>query len=364
MNGLDSKTVNKLLYGDSDNSNICYVLGNFQAVDPVLYLETPKGKFVFVSSLEINRAKTEAPQGIVAVVLDRSLKDILKNYLLARTKLLVDEDLPLRIAKLLESLGYRLVINDYFQQQRKIKQDSEIQKIKEVSKIVSIGFRELKQNLKQNIAKKRDISSELCRNFLENYFYQNGLFASHTIVAGGLLASQPHNIGRGVLSQELPIVFDIFPKSRTNGYYTDVSRTIFLRKPSTKYQKFYQDVLEAQQEAITMLRPHKSYQSIENKLRKKFQKLGYQTVWEGDNPQGFIHSLGHGVGLEVHEQPFCNNRLLLKPGMVLTIEPGLYYTDKALNHLGVVGGIRIEDTVAITDNGYEILTNLDYNPYL
>ncbi len=355
--------MNRLLYGDSENPNICYVLRNFRAVDPVLYLETSKGKFVFVSSLEINRAVTETDHNLQCVVMDHSLAEILKRHLSPRAKIIIEDDLPIGIAKLLERLGYRLVPSNYFKEQRKMKTQTEIAQIKAVSDFVAEGFNELKKQLKRRLLKDLDITSEYCRTFLENIYYQNGLLATHTIVAGGYQAAQPHNSGSGILPKDLPIVFDIFPKSRINGYYTDLSRTLFLSRPTLAYQTFYQDVLEAQQEAIRKLGPNKNYLSIEKQLRRKFALQGYSTVLTGEDPQGFIHSLGHGVGLEVHELPFCNNKLL-KTGMVLTIEPGLYYTSGKLNHLGVVGGIRIEDTIVITDNGYEILTNLDYNPYL
>ena len=132
--------------------------------------------------------------------------------------------------------------------------------------------------------------------------------------------------------------------ANVNHYCSDMTRVVFYGHASDKMQEIYHIVLEAQLKSINCLKPGVSTKEVDRKAREHIEKAGYK--------EAFMHSIGHGIGLEVHENPFFSTRdkkdLLLEEGMVITIEPGIY--------LPGIGGIRIEDTVLITKDGYKNLT--------
>jgi Xaa-Pro aminopeptidase len=174
------------------------------------------------------------------------------------------------------------------------------------------------------------------------------------IVASGKQSFEPHETGSGYIKKGVPIVIDIYPRSKTTGYYADMSRTVCIGKPSLKLQKMYDAVLEAQQLALSMLRPKVKCADIQNAVDKLFIKRGFKTSGKGKVftfRQGFVHSLGHGVGLRIHEAPTIGSKSLniLKAGDVVTIEPGLYYSD--------IGGVRLEDVIILSKDGIENMTH-------
>ncbi len=151
--------------------------------------------------------------------------------------------------------------------------------------------------------------------------------AFDTIVASGVRSSLPHST---VTSNnlEFPVVIDW--GAVYNNYCSDTTRTIVKNE---KQSEIFEIVLEAQKEAIKVIKPGIKASYVDKVARKVIEDYGY-----GDN---FIHSTGHGLGLEVHEKPFIsqNDEIKLQEGMVITVEPGIYIKDEF--------GVRIEDVVFI-----------------
>jgi len=173
------------------------------------------------------------------------------------------------------------------------------------------------------------------------------------IVAGGLQAAEPHERGTGLLRPGVPIVIDIFPRSKKTGYFADMSRTVCIDKPSKKAKKMYDAVLAAQELGISMVKPGVECRSIQDAIEKFFAESGFETSGKGKEfpySEGFVHGLGHGVGLDIHEGPRIGRKTkdVLAIGDVVTIEPGLYYKK--------IGGVRIEDLVVVTKKGCRNLT--------
>lgn len=132
---------------------------------------------------------------------------------------------------------------------------------------------------------------------------------------------------------------------RSDTYVSDLTRMVVTGKLSQKFAKLYQIVLDAQLAGIAAIKPGASCEAVDNAARKVITKAGY-----GDN---FGHGLGHGTGLEVHEAPRLakgQKEVLLEPGMIVTVEPGIYFPEW--------GGIRIEDDVLVTKTGHEVLTDV------
>ncbi|MBI4876046.1 MAG: aminopeptidase P family protein [Acidobacteria bacterium] len=162
-----------------------------------------------------------------------------------------------------------------------------------------------------------------------------------TIVAAGPRSALPHaSPGPVALKANQLLLIDM--GASRNGYASDMTRTVFLGRPAVKAGKMYRAVLEAQQAAIATVRDGVQAAAVERAARRRLRADGLD--------RAFVHSTGHGLGLEIHEAPRIGRRdkTLLRAGMVVTIEPGVY--------LEGYGGIRIEDTVAVTADGCEVLT--------
>ena len=190
---------------------------------------------------------------------------------------------------------------------------------------------------------KQLVSSEIARL---------GMIEDHdTILSQGRDAAVPHSRGDAgaVVRPSVPIVLDIFPLDRESGYFFDTTRTFCVGPVPEELAKVHGEVLEAfeiAERAMVAGTPASSYQAL---VCDFFEARGYATT--RSNPatlDGYVHSLGHGVGLDVHEKPFFGlspaNRDVVEVGDIVTIEPGLYFPDREI-------GVRIEDTFVVGDDG-------------
>lgn len=174
------------------------------------------------------------------------------------------------------------------------------------------------------------------------------------IVAGGEQAVEPHQKGSGVLQPGNAIVIDIYPRSTTTGYWADMTRTVCIGEPAPALQAMYDVVLDAQTLAISLIEPGRRASEVQVAVEKFFKNAGYQTTGKGSEfryAEGFVHSIGHGVGNDIHMAPYFSHESgdVLEVGDIVTIEPGLYYTG--------IGGIRIEDMILVTNESRQNLTN-------
>lgn len=165
--------------------------------------------------------------------------------------------------------------------------------------------------------------------------------AFETIVASGPRSSLPHArpTSAPIRTNQL-LLIDM--GAMQDGYASDMTRTIYLGRPTARVKRIYAAVLQAQLAAIDAVRPGATAGDVDRSARLVLRKHGLD--------KAFVHSTGHGLGLEIHEAPRIgrNDPTVLQPGMVVTVEPGAY--------LEGFGGIRIEDTVLIRENGCEVLT--------
>ena len=176
------------------------------------------------------------------------------------------------------------------------------------------------------------------------------------IVASGVQAAEPHERGTGPISRGVAVVIDIFPRSKKTGYFADMTRTICLGEPPPHIQKMFDAVVGAQELAESLVRPGAACGALQEAVEKFFSKRGFETSGKGKEfafAEGFVHGVGHGVGLEVHEAPRIGRKSedVLAEGDVVTIEPGLYYPKW--------GGVRMEDMVLVTATGCRNLTQFN-----
>jgi Xaa-Pro aminopeptidase len=182
-----------------------------------------------------------------------------------------------------------------------------------------------------------------------------------TIFSIGHDTGVPHSSGNpdDVICLGRTIIFDIFPCEAGGGYFYDFTRTWSLGYATTETRKLYQQVYEVFDQVKKNLKVNEPFKNSQVLACELFEAQGHLSLLNSENPlKGYVHSLGHGLGLNVHERPWSSliatDDNLLSPGVVVTIEPGLYYPDQNM-------GARIEDTLWIRPDGeIEILAEYPY----
>jgi Xaa-Pro aminopeptidase len=197
------------------------------------------------------------------------------------------------------------------------------------------------------------LTSEKLRSVIDTAVLQASGLPAHTIVAGGRQGCDPHERGFGPLRAEEPIIIDIFPRSQQTGYFGDITRTVVRGRASEGVRRLYDTVLRGQRLAFRKVRAGVPTTDVHRAVQEFFVQQGYKTGKRHGRMEGFFHGTGHGLGLEIHEAPRMGSNSLgeLKPGHVVTVEPGLYYPE--------LGGVRLEDVALVTHNGARNLTRFE-----
>jgi len=218
---------------------------------------------------------------------------------------------------------------------RSIKSRQEIARIKKACRLSDTILKKTYANLK-----KFRTEEDVRRLILEEISKAGCKPAFEPLVASGRNSGLVHYLGSNVPLKKGFCFIDFGVDYR--GYKSDATRTIYKGKPSIRELEFYRLLLKIQKRALGMVRPGKRCSDIDRAVR----------VWLGKFSENFSHGLGHGVGIQIHELPNLNfeSKDILKPGMILTIEPGIYFPNRF--------GVRIEDTVLVTENGHQVLTRV------
>ena len=241
---------------------------------------------------------------------------------------------------------------------REIKTQDEIDKIQDVSTKVSGIYKEIRNLLKDGVIRDsllfdksgKPIKLGDIRHLVEKIIAEQGLSGSEIpIISMGEEAASPHMTGNVEMQvrEGSPIVIDIFPNDNKTGYFSDMTRTFCVGKPSDYVKTLYNHVKEAYEIGKKSVKLGDKTSLPDIAVSDFFVQKGYKTTRDNaGTKEGYIHSLGHGVGLDVHESPrvsFVAKDIFQKMS-VFTIEPGLYYKSKS-------AGIRLEDTFYIDHNG-------------
>ncbi|WP_139278977.1 M24 family metallopeptidase [Seinonella peptonophila] len=228
-------------------------------------------------------------------------------------------------------------IKGFVEELRLIKDDQELQAHQRAMRIVDQVYEQMLEEIRPGNTE-QEIAARI--EFLMRKMGASGpSFA--TIVASGHRSSLPHGIAsEKIIHHNEMITFDF--GCFVDGYVSDLTRTFFLGKPDEKHSEIYGIVLEAQEKTLETMRPGMTGKEVDQIARDVIESYGY-----GDF---FRHGTGHGIGLEIHEAPSLRltSEEVLRPGMVVTVEPGIYLPNEF--------GVRIEDDVLITESGAIRLT--------
>ncbi len=352
----------RLVVGASTkNENILWAT-RFYASDAFIFLDLDGKKVMVASQLEYGRAQKQARVDEVILANDlrpqgEPISD--KNDTLALlnrcnvSAVTVESNFPADMYKFLSEHGITVELSDQLFPERAIKDSGEIEDITYAQRSMEEVFPllvDVVANTKicggKLWSQGEWLTSEKLRLMFDVELMKRDCLCDATIIASGAQAADPHCLGFGPIVADTPIVFDMFPRSRKRWYWSDMTRTIVKGRLSDDARKMYHAVYGAQLRALDMVRPGVDAKDIHAFVASFFESNGFPKkqvngVWEG-----FFHATGHGVGLQIHEWPRVGitKDQILKPGHVITIEPGLYYPS--------IGGVRIEDTLMVTEGGY------------
>jgi Xaa-Pro aminopeptidase len=348
--------------------DILYATG-FMAPDPIVYIKAGRKQAMVVSQLELGRAeRTCSPRAIDVYTphllgIETSKRGDLAAWTLGLLKQMginaisVPSSFPYGIACKLKAARIKVEVNEAAPfPNRRVKRADEIRNLRQSQRAAVIAMRAAcaliqKSYVGRNdnlVIKNKPLTSEMVQRCIANVLLDHDCFCDTTIVAGGAQAVDPHERGHGVLKAHLPIVMDIFPRHLVHGYWGDITRTVVRGQPKPEVKRMYAAVKAAQTAALKLIRSGVSCAHVHQAAADEIKKRGFETRRENGHAVGFIHSTGHGVGLAVHEAPSLGTaRLRLRAGDVVTVEPGLYYPK--------LGGIRIEDTIVVTREGWKYL---------
>lgn len=355
-----------LIRDDSISNTDLYYLTDFEASDPFVYLRKNEKSWIVVPQLEYSRAKDEASVDKV-ISTSRYLKGesqvegektrIVKELIEEQNieKIALPENFPLKLARELEQEGIDVEpIENKIKEAREIKDRSEIEKIREVQQITEQAMKHTEKIIRDSEVKKgllwyggKKLTSERLRSEIKKYLIERGCDLPQEIIASsGRESAKPHSTGSGPIKTAEPILVDIFPRRKR--YFGDMSRTFVKGELSREIQEMEEAVKEAQEAGFKLLENGAGTTAgeVHNAVCEVIENYGYETNRNQDAETGFIHSTGHGVGLDLHEPPrIADNSYELKKGTVLTVEPGLYLPE--------AGGLRLEDMVLVKKKGYE-----------
>ena len=371
-----------LIYGDTVRSPELRHEVPLTVPDPFLYAERDGARHVFVGSLEVARIR-EVPglevhpyeeagwDELLASGLHREeiYKPLVTNACraLGVESAVVPRYFPLALADHLRGEGIELTPERLlFAERRRVKTEVELEGIRRAqraSEAAMDAVRELLRAARQNGAglevDGKPLTSEWLKRRIGEVFTAHDMLADEFIVSHGAQSAVGHDMGSGQLRSGEPIVVDLWPRDRETACFADMTRTYVVGEPPAELVEYQRACREALDEALGAIRPGVPGRDLFVGTCELFQDAGYKT-WLTKEPgqvleEGFIHGLGHGVGLEVHEEPGMGiaSRDPLVAGDVVTVEPGLYRPG--------FGGCRLEDLVLVTADGAENLTDYPYD---
>jgi Xaa-Pro aminopeptidase len=373
---------NLLLYGDTERSAALRHEIPIAVIDPLLYAEMDGRTFIGASSLERDRLAAARPDaelidpadlGFHALLESGMSRDEVSLELVARAvkqiglrDAIVDFEFPLGVAERLRADEVALTVDDEaVKLRRRAKSDAEMHGIRRAQTAAEAGMTAAAAVLSR--AEPVDgtlnvdgepLLAETVRAALREACEAHGAPAPPDVIVASVWQGTGHDPGTGPLPAGLPIQIDLWPRDEASGCWADMTRTFVGGEPPEEVRRQERLVHEVFEAVRAAAKPGVTGRELHALTCDVFEREGYRTQRTGpgeDPSEGFQFSLGHGVGLQVHEDPSLGQagRSPLVAGDVIAIEPGLWQRE--------VGGVRFEDLLLITDDGCETLTRYPYD---
>jgi Xaa-Pro aminopeptidase len=371
-----------LIYADSFRSADMRHVVPLGVPDPFLYAEENGSRHVFASSMEATRLR-ELGLFEVHSLEELGLDELVASGIDSREvyaqlsiravgslglkRATVPANFPVWLADRLRADGVELAVDqDLFDDRRRAKTEAQLAGMKRAQRAAEAAMDACRELLRRAQIRGEELlldgeqlTVERAKADMSVVLAANGTTADEYIVAPGAQGAVGHDMGSGPIRPSVPLVVDIFPRDNASAVYTDMTRTFVVGDLPDDVRVWHRLCKEALDAAVAKIHAGVEARAVFDLTCDIFEAAGeltQRTKQPGETlGDGFFHGLGHGVGLEVHEEPGLGrlaNKTLLA-GDVVTVEPGLYRAG--------YGGVRLEDIVLVTETGAENLTDYPYD---
>ena len=369
-----------LIFGDTVRCPELRIEVPHSVADPFLYVERNGDRHAVVPSLEAARM-SEVERMNVLPFEEFGLDELVASGVSSSAAALeiaaracaslgvahaaVPAGFPLELGDRLRADGIRLDVDrQLFLDRRRSKTASQLAGIRRAQHAAEDGIRAAAELLRRAepvdgvlVVDGESLTSERLKPVVAAAFVAHGASAEDFIVAHGEQTCIGHHMGSGAIGWGEPITIDIWPRDGTSGFHTDMTRTFVVGPVSDELVDYHRLCLQVHERVVPAIRPGVTGKELHTMASEVVEAGGYQSQLS-KRPgevllEGFFHGLGHGVGLEVHEQPSLDlTGGELVAGDVVAVEPGVYRQG--------YGGVRLEDLVLVTEDGAEVLTSYPY----
>jgi Xaa-Pro aminopeptidase len=375
-----------LLCGDTERSAALRHEIPVPIIDPLLFAEVDGRRYVLTTRLERDQVQRELPDAEVLDYFELGYKDLVETGLsmaeagrevearavreIGIDEAIVPANFPLGLGDRLRQDGIVLTVDDaVVDLRRRVKTPVELDGIRVAMRAAEAGMAAASALLARGVpgadgaieVDGKPLLAEDVRATLRQACADHGAPCPPDVIVASVWQGGGHESGSGSLPAGLPIQIDIWPRHEESGCWGDMARTFLVGEPAPEHGELIADqarlVGEALGQAKAAVRPGVKGRELFDATCELFESAGYPTQRTAgpDEENGFQHSLGHGVGLEVHEGPPLGlaGHLPLVAGDVIAIEPGLWDEH--------AGGVCFEDLVLVTEDGHEALTSFPYD---
>jgi Xaa-Pro aminopeptidase len=376
-----------LLFGGTDRSAALRHEIPTAIIDPLTFIELDGRKFVLTSELERERVAAVLPDAELLDLIKFGFRDLVEAGVSAEdaetetvlralhqldvTDAKVPGEFPVRIADRLRAAGIALTVDDEaIKARRRAKSGAELDGIRQAQRAAEAGMTAAAALLARSepgadgalYVEDEVLLAEHVRAALRSACAEHGAPCPPDVMVGSVLQGYGHEPGAGPLPAGIPIVIDLWPQHESSGCWADMTRTFLVGDPPREAAEAIVErerlVAAALEQTRGAVRPGVTGRKLFDGVCDLFERAGFQTQRTrrgGGARDGFQFALGHGVGLEVHEDPALglSGRAPLVEGDVLAVEPGLWD--------GRIGEVRFEDLLLVTRDGCETLTSYPYD---